>query len=458
MSQRQLGPRVIIAGTSSGVGKTTVATAVLSILHETGLRVAPAKIGPDFIDPSYHELACGRTGRNIDTFLLGREAITPTLAELSQEADLTVIEGVMGLFDGTLMQRDDLTNQLDIDSRIAGGSTGEVAALTETPVILVLDATATSSSLAAVVQGFASFSKQVTISGLVINNFGSGSHLRLIKDSLRHIEIPIVGEIPRGAVPEWRSRHLGLIPVVEDRDRLQRSIGKLRERLREMLDTEAIQKIARTAPARPAELQDRTHQTATTRIAVAGGKAFAFVYPENLLALKQAGAEIVFFDPLTDTAIPPGTNGLYVGGGFPEVFAEKLSRNYPLNREVRRAVDDGLPTWAECGGLMWLANRVDSHPMVGAIPTDVQMSRRLTLGYVRASTNAATCITERDQVVYGHEFHYSLSNPQGSDIRFDTRDGTKVEGFANPQMFASYLHIHLGAQQDLARRFVSMCR
>ncbi len=457
MPQGRLGPRVIIAGTSSGVGKTTVATAILSILHRDGVRVAPAKVGPDFIDPTYHELACGRRGRTLDTFLLGSQQIAPALLDLSQSADMTIIEGVMGLFDGTLMIRTGSQDNLGIDPKLTGGSTAEVAALTHSPVILILDATATSSSLGAVVEGFANFSQQVNISGLIINNYGSSSHLELVKASLKHLDIEIVGAIPRGAVPQWRSRHLGLIPVIEDFKGLEASVNALGSLMSPLLDIAKISEIARSAPAILVDYLEEEVSSPRTTIAVAGGPAFSFLYPENISALEAAGANIAYFDPLKDVALPLGTKGLFVGGGFPEVYADKLSLNHPLNREVKKAIADGLPTWAECGGLMWLSHAVGSAQMVGAIPTYVTMGNRLTLGYAKANAIADNCLTSKDDVVFGHEFHYSQSSPTGADIDITTRDGTKKEGFTTASLFASYLHLHLGSQRHLAKRFVSKC-
>ncbi|MDA8270670.1 MAG: cobyrinate a,c-diamide synthase [Actinomycetota bacterium] len=457
MPRRHLGPRFLIAGTSSGVGKTTVTTALLSAFHHKGMCVAPAKVGPDFIDPTYHELACGKRGCTLDTFLLGKGAIAPALMQLSRDADLTIIEGVMGLFDGTLMRRAEPDRDLGIDPKLPSGSTAEVAALTQTPVILILDASATSSSLAAVVEGFSNFSRQITLAGLVINNYGSPSHLELIKTSLKHLDVEIVGAIPRGAVPPWRSRHLGLVPVIEDRQALELSIKTLTHRVAPLLDLDKILEIADSAPAVSITLPKEVNPAPKTRIAVARGKAFSFVYPENLVVLEQSGAELAYFDPLTDTELPKGTRGLIAGGGFPEVFAEKLSKNLVLNNAVKLAITDGLPTWAECGGLMWLADAVDAVPMVGAIPTEITMTNRLTLGYVRANTYHDNCLTRKEEPVYGHEFHYSQSYPAGPDISFLSREGTKKQGFTSSTLFASYLHIHLGSQRLLAERFVSNC-
>lgn len=452
----QLGPRCIIAGTASGVGKTTVTTAVLSILHNLGIKVAPAKVGPDFIDPSYHELACGVRGRNLDTFLSGRHSIARSMLRLGSEVDITVVEGVMGLFDGTLMRRSD-EDYSGIDPRITPGSTAEIAALTGTPVILVLDATATSSSLAAIVEGFCNFSSDVEIRGIIVNNVGSTSHLELIKSSINAIGVKIIGAIPRGAIPTWRSRHLGLVPVVEDRASLEASIKNLRDKIDSMLDISEILAIAKGASPLTIEYQNDSYLPKKTKIAVASGKAFSFLYPENVAALEKAGAEIEFFDPLNDTTLPPGISGLYIGGGFPEIFADRLTLNSELNTQVKKAVKDGLPTWAECGGLMWLSNRVDKSNMVGAVQAEISMTQKLTLGYAQAQPSANNCLSEVGGTIYGHEFHYSSSNPTGDGLTLLNREGTKQSGFTSPTLFASYLHVHLGTQQHLADRFVSKC-
>lgn len=455
MATGLLGPRLIIAGTSSGVGKTTLATAIMSELSNMGLKVAPAKVGPDFIDPSYHELACGNKSHTLDTFLMGTKAIREALCRASYGTDIAVIEGVMGLFDGTLMLR--LDEQKVPNPRITRGSTAEVAALTKTPIVLIVDATATSSSLAAAVDGFSNYSKDIHIAGVVINNYGSKSHLELITTAMRQLPVEIIGAIPRGAVSSWRSRHLGLIPVIEERESLEESISNLRHSISGCLDMAKIIDIARSAPSEVVKYADRVSKPKVAEIAVARGKAFSFTYPENLEALELAGANIAFFDPMTDTELPKGVQGLYVGGGFPEIFAKELSLNVDLNHEIKEAILNGLPTWAECGGLMWLSESVDDSKMVGAIPAKIQMSKSLTMGYVRARAGTNNCLSNKDEVLYGHEFHYSNAFPTGDSISFETRTGSKTEGFATESLFASYLHIHLGSQQHLADKFVSKC-
>lgn len=454
----RLGPRVIFAGTASGVGKTTMAVAAMAGLSAGGVKVAPAKIGPDFIDPSYHKLACGVDGRSLDTFMLGPDHAIASLAEVGRNRDITVIEGVMGLFDGTLMERLDLPTRPAIDPRIVRGSTAEIAALTRTPVILVVDASATSSSLGPVVEGFRDYSNEVDIAGLLINNYGTASHLKLILGSLKDTGIQIVGAVPKGAVPVWRSRHLGLVPAAEDPDLLQRSVLELTDRLDSFISLPAIEAIARSAPGITVTLGPAVQpKSRRAKVAVAGGKAFSFYYPENITALENAGAEVEFFDPMVDSHLPAGTQGLYIGGGFPEVFAPQLSQNRDLTLEIRESVRNGMPTWAECGGLMWMARTVDALPMVGAIEANVSMSKVLTLGYLLAHSNQDNILSEKGCPIYGHEFHYSLCEPNGKGLQLQSRNGIKSEGFASGSIFASYMHIHLGGQQHIANRFVSKC-
>ena len=454
-----LGPRIIVAGTSSGVGKTTIATALMTIMRSDDLSVAPAKVGPDFIDPLYHELAAGLRGRTLDTFLCKDSSIRSTLYQLSKDSDIAVIEGVMGLFDGTLMKREDAS--IEIDPKIPSGSTAEIAALTESPVLLVMDATAVSSSLAATLEGFINFSGSVNIAGVIINNLGSQSHLDLIKSAMKHIMVEIVGAIPRGAVEAWRSRHLGLIPTIERQEEIFNSLTSLSSAIKPHIELQKILQIARSAPlttVSSSPTPGALRVTTRANIAIAAGKAFSFLYPENVGALEQAGAKVSYFDPISDPELPPGIDGLYLGGGFPEIYAEKLSKNVSLLHQTKSLIQDGLPVWAECGGLMWLSSSVGANKMVGAIPAEIEMTDKLTLGYIKATPVESSCLCDPGQLIYGHEFHYSKSIPDGSGMRFQSRNGEKLSGFLAPNIFASYLHLHLGSQQHLADNFVASCR
>ena len=351
-----LGPRLVIAGVSSGVGKTTVATGLLAALAARGTSVAAAKVGPDFIDPGYHALACGRPGRNLDPWLCGPAAVGPLAARAGRGADLLVVEGVMGLYDGA--------------ADATPSSTADVAAALAAPVVLVVDASAMSASVAAMVRGYRDHDERVWLAGVVLNRVGSAGHEQLLRDALDALGVAVLGCLHRDDALTWRDRHLGLVPVAEDPSAVRASLGRLAARVAAGCDLDALVAVARSAPALPVGDVALPDRVGRCRIAVAAGPAFTFAYRDNLDALEAAGAELVPFDPLADTALPEGTDGLIAGGGFPEVFGEALAANAPLLARTRAAVAAGLPTWAECGGVLGLADRLDGRPMVGAVPTE----------------------------------------------------------------------------------------
>lgn len=480
-----LGPRIVIAGTGSGVGKTTVATGIMAALARCGLRVGGAKVGPDFIDPGYHAAAIGRPSRNLDLWMSGADVVASIAARAAAGCDVLVIEGVMGLFDGA--------------ADTTASSTADVAALLDAPVVLVVDAAAMGQSVAALVQGFATFEARVRIAGVVLNRVGSESHEAMLRAALAPSSIPIVGVVHRDGALRWRDRHLGLVPVVEQRTEVSAAIDRLAALVTARCDLDALLRIARTAPrrdgrphtgpveepatpsapglgappvprtadgpritgesARPAAdgLQADPATPHPVRIAVAAGRAFSFAYPDNLEALRAAGAELVEVDPLHDPALPPDVHGLVAGGGFPEVYAAELAANEPLLADLRRRGPD-LVIWAECGGLLWLAGALDEHPMAGLVPTRGRMTERLTLGYRRATTTDATPLGPAGTELRGHEFHYSTTEPAGTLLSLIGRHGTSDGGFGHSRLFASYLHLHLAARPDLAGSFVETCR
>jgi cobyrinic acid a,c-diamide synthase len=436
----RLGPRLVIAGTTSGVGKTTVATGLLAALRRRGVRVASAKVGPDFIDPGYHALATGRPSRNLDAWICGPDVIAPLAARAGAgaSAEVLVVEGVMGLFDGP-------------------SSTAEVAGLLDAPVVLVIDAAAMSGSVAALVHGFRTFDPFVRVAGVVLNKVGSDGHEALLRDALAPLDVPVLGVLRRDAAFAWRDRHLGLVPVVEQPDAVRRSLDVLADAVAAGCDLDRLMQVARAAPITP-DLPDPPHARPVghARIAVAGGPAFSFVYPDNLELLEQAGAELVPVDPLADSALPADVSGLYAGGGFPEVFAAQLAANRPLLADVRRRIDDGLVTWAECGGLLWLARSLDAHRLAGVVPTDARMTDRLTLGYRTATVGAHCPLAAAGTVLKGHEFHYSTCDPEGDALHLSGRFGEGRAGWASPTLLASYLHLHLAATPEVAERFVEV--
>jgi cobyrinic acid a,c-diamide synthase len=435
----------VIAGTSSGAGKTTVATGLIAALVARGLAVGAAKVGPDFIDPGYHGLATGRPSRNLDAWMCGVDAVPPLAGRAAAGADVLVVEGVMGLFDGSG------------DPSGPAASTAHVARLLDAPVVLVVDASSVGGSVAATVHGFATFDPSTRVAGVVLNRVGSDSHEALLRDALAPLGIPVLGALRRDPAYSWRDRHLGLVPVAEQRDAVRRSVATLAGAVARDLDLDAAMALARSAPSVAVEEPPAARRQGPAVVAVAGGPAFSFTYPDNLELLAQAGADLVSFDPLADERLPEEATGLYAGGGFPEVYAEALAANRPLLADVRARVGAGLVTWAECGGLLWLARSLDGHPLAGALPADGRMTDRLTLGYRRARTRFASPLGPAGTELRGHEFHYSTLDPQGDALDWSGRTAQGRAGYAGPTLLASYLHVHMGADPTPAERLVAAC-
>ncbi|WP_183101216.1 cobyrinate a,c-diamide synthase [Nocardioides pelophilus] len=527
-------PRVVIAAPATGQGKTTVATGLMAALSRAGLDVSGHKVGPDYIDPGYHALACGRPGRNLDPHLVGEARVVPLLlhgALRPTPADVAVIEGVMGLYDG----------------RVGGrgfSSTAHVATLTGTPVVLVVDIARSSRSIGAVVHGMATWDPSVQVAGVILNQAGSPRHAAEVRDA---IDLPVLGVVPRDPDLATPSRHLGLIPAAERREAAD-VVDRLAERIAETVDLDAVLALARTAPdldAEPWSARDALvsrlaplapqpaaprpapppvdalvsrlaplapqpaaprpvsppvdalvsrlaplapqpaaprpwspglvtvaarpprpttipagrggrsgdrHETGRPVVAVAGGRAFTFRYAETAELLEAARCRVVAFDPATDPALPEGTKGLYLGGGFPEVHAAALADNATLRDEIRGAVLDGLPTVAECAGLLYLCRTLDGAPMAGVLDADAAMTERLTLRYPEATAVTDNLLTRAGERATGHEFHRTRVTPTASATPAWSVDGEQV-GFASPTLHASYLHTHWAGHPHLARRF-----
>ena len=438
----RLGPRLVVAGTHSGVGKTTVATGLMAALRRGGERVAPAKVGPDFIDPGYHALACGRPGRNLDPWMCGPDLIPALAGRAAKLADLLIVEGVMGLFDGA--------------ADGTPSSTADVAVLLDAPIVLVVDCSAQAGSVAALVHGFSTFEPKLNVAGVVLNRLASAGHERMVRDALVSMPspVPVVGALHRDDRLAWRDRHLGLVPVAERPTEIGRALEALAEVMRTACDLEAIVAIARSATTIEVGDAPLPRRAGRARVALAGGKAFTFSYPDNAEALAAAGAEIVEFDPLVDQRLPEGTDAIVVGGGFPEVMAEQLSANTPLLEDVRRQVAAGLCVWAECGGLLWLCRSLDGHRQAGVLEADAVMTDRLTLGYRTAECRVVTPLGETGTQLRGHEFHYSTVTPAGEALDVRGLLGGGLAGFATPSLLASYMHVHLAGQPQLAEAFV----
>jgi len=446
-------PRLVIAAPASGHGKTTVATGLMAALRRAGHDVSGHKVGPDYIDPGYHSLATGRPGRNLDPHLVGEDRLVPLLLHGASgagrpgsdaAAPVAVIEGVMGLFDGQI-----------------GGqgfaSTAHVATVTRSPVVLVVDISHASRSIAAVVQGMIAFDPAVRIGGVILNKAGSPRHADEVVSALEATGVPVLGVLQRDDGIVAPSRHLGLVPAAE-RDDAVRALDRLADQIAERVDLGQILALARTAPdltEQPWAPADQVQAPPSSRrpvVAVAGGRAFTFRYTETDELLRAAGCEVVTFDPLTDRRLPDGTAGIYLGGGFPEVHAAGLAANASLLADLREAVAAGIPTVAECAGLLYLCRSVDGVPMVGVVDAEAAMTPRLTLSYRTAVLPGDQLLGPAGLRVTGHEFHRTIVTPAAGTDPSYLIDGQPV-GFASATLNASYLHVHWAGHPDLAQRF-----
>lgn len=443
-------PRLMIAAAASGQGKTTLVVGLMAALTRAGLRVSPGKVGPDYIDPGFHALATGRPGRNLCPWLVGPELIAPLLlhgADADGPSDIAVIEGVMGLFDG----------QLGADGF---GSSAHVAKLTSTPVVAVLDVSATSRTGAATALGLRDLDPELNLAGVILNQVGSPGHAREARQPIEALGIPVLGALPADPAIALPSRHLGLIPAAE-RGEAQATLDRLAELIEQHIDLERVIEVANTAPRLLAEPWQPPVRQRDVRpvVAIAGGRAFTFRYAETTEALISLGCDVAEFDPLTAPTLPEGTDALYLGGGFPEVHAAQLQTNQSLIADIRAAIAAGMPTVAECAGLLYLCDQVDGHQFVGAVPANAGMHDRLSLGYRDARLGCDSVLGDAGTVVRGHEFHRTRTQPTASAPPAWTWD-SRPEGFAldpartgKATVHASYLHTHWAGNADLARNF-----
>ncbi|WSF53720.1 cobyrinate a,c-diamide synthase [Streptomyces canus] len=481
-------PRLVIAAPSSGSGKTTVATGLMAAFAARGLAVSPHKVGPDYIDPGYHALASGRVGRNLDAYLCGPELVAPLFLHGARGCDIAVVEGVMGMFDGAAGE-----------GELA--STAHVAKLLRAPVVLVVDASSQSRSVAALVHGFASWDPEVRVGGVILNKVASDRHEALLREALESAGVPVFGVLRRVAQVDTPSRHLGLVPVAERRGEAVEAVAAMAEQVRAGCDLEGLVSLARgagalscaawdaaevlasspppplpvpspgaaapstppggSAPRPPSALKGPRPQTPDGLVvAVAGGPAFTFSYAEHSELLTAAGAEVVPFDPLRDEQLPDGTAGLVIGGGFPEVYAAELSANEPLRKAVSALAETGAPVAAECAGLLYLCRELDGQPMCGVLDASARMEDTLTLGYRDAVAVSDSSLAVAGTRMRGHEFHRTVVEPAAGDaaawgVRVPRR---RLEGFVQRGVHASYLHTHWASVPGVARRFVERCR
>ena len=444
-----LPPRLVVAGTASGVGKTTVAVGLMAALAGRGPRVAPAKVGPDFIDPGWHALASGRPGRNLDAWLCGPELLALLAAHGAEGADLLVVEGVMGLFDGAAGH-----------GELA--STAQAAKLLQAPVLLVVDAARAGRSLAATVHGFATFDPALRLAGVVANRVASERHERIITEALAPLGVPLLGVLRRGGVPELPSRHLGLVTAAEHGAGAAGAVAAIARAVAEGIDLDRVLALARSA--RPAAVPAWAPPAGAAGgqgrpvVAVAGGPAFTFTYAEHLELLAAAGAEVAWFDPAADERLPAGAGAVYLPGGFPEAHGQALAANARLRAEVAAFAAAGGPVLAECGGLLYLCRSLDGAPMCGVLPAEARMSGSLTLAYREAVAAAGSVAFPAGARVRAHEFHHASVAPGAGPTPAWALDGGAAEGWVAGSVHASFLHTHWAARPEVAARLVAAAR
>jgi cobyrinic acid a,c-diamide synthase len=448
-------PRILIGATGSGAGKTTVAVGLIAALRARGMRVAAFKCGPDYLDPTYHARAAGTVSQNLDGWMMGRDAVIATFARCSAHADVAVIEGMMGLFDGASPVSDE-------------GSTAEIAKWLDAPVILVTDASGMARTIAAVAHGFARFDPAVKVAGVICNRIGGRGHLDLLRAA--SAEIPVLGGLPVNDAAAFPERHLGLFCADEAHVPAAR-IEACARSAAEWLDLGAIVAIARSAPSLAASAIGagsgaRPHDP-RCRIGIALDEAFHFYYDDNLRRLEAFGAELLPFSPIRDAA-PPAVDGLYFGGGYPEAHVRELAANRPMLEAIGSMLRRGLPIYAECGGLMYFSRAIrvldgGVFPMIGAIPAEAIMQERLqALGYVEVETSRPTILGSPGLRFRGHQFRYSALRPEPREIELAYAVRPKwgdsfSEGFSVGNLLASYVHAHWASNPEAALGFVEAC-
>ena len=448
---------IVVAGTKSGCGKTTVSMGLMAALVKRGLKVAPFKVGPDFIDPGHHSRIAGVGCRNLDGWMLSRNFNLDVFAKGMKDADIAVVEGVMGLFDG-------------YDGKSEAGSTAQIAKWLGLPVILLVDAASMARSAAAIVMGFEHFDAELTYAGVIFNHLGSDRHLQYLKEAVQdRIEMPFLGGILRNTAIAIPERHLGLV-TREDHPLAEENIDRLADLIEKSIDLDLLLNDLADVDL-PRQTKERPHNQIEkmVRIAVARDNAFCFYYADNLDLLEQQGAELVFFSPMVDQNLPQNIDGLYLGGGYPELFAEKLAENAALRNRVKEKSADGMPIYGECGGFMYLCEELidlnnNRYRMSGCFPFATRMFTRLkALGYREITLSRNTVIGNAGLTIRGHEFHYSELTKLSQDVAtvFSITDRSGMdktpEGYLINHTLGSYNHLHFGSQPDVARCFVENC-
>jgi cobyrinic acid a,c-diamide synthase len=451
----------VVAGTASGVGKTTVALALMAAFRERGYVVQPFKCGPDFLDAGHHSAICGRVARNLDTWMLDGEANRAIFDSATRDADVAIVEGMMGVYDG-------------VSGGGEEGSTAEIAKLLHLPVVLVLDAANSARSIAAVVKGFGSFDAELRFAGIVLNGVSSRDHFRMLEAAICPVTAtPILGRIPRDPSITIPERHLGLHTIEEHLSSSQHP-DRLREIAREYLDLNPLLAISFSdSPNSSTKSQIRAHPPCTgkpsVRIGVARDKAFSFYYEDNFDLLREQGADCVFFSPLADSHLPPNLDALYLGGGYPELYADTLSSNQQMSAEIRSFSGSGKPVYAECGGLVYLGCSLalldgKVYPMSGVLPLEFEMTPHLVqFGYVDVEFVNDCLLGEKGTRLRGHSFHCSRLRSPGNlptvyQIHYSLSRQAEEEGFAYKNVLASYIHLHFRGNPRVAVSFVGAAR
>jgi len=450
---------IIIAAPVSGSGKTTVTIGLMECLKRRGLKVAPFKVGPDFIDPGYHRIASGQPSLNLDGWMLPPQTVQEIFAAHSADADIAVIEGVMGLFDG-------------ISGRSDEGSTAQIARLTGSTVFLVVDAKGFARSIAAMIKGFAEFDPEVRIGGVIFNNVSSEHHARILREAVESTlpSIRVVGSIQRDSRLKIPSRHLGLL-TAEENELSTQYLDHLIEVIRDSIDLGMLWTIAGSGNLRELP-QKKEAIPPAVRIAVARDNAFCFVYESNLQLLRDCGAELVEFSPLADASLPEGVCGIYLPGGYPEAYGDELAANRSIKKAIREAIEAEMPVYAECGGFIYLTSgvivaldeEISLKDFVGIFPVTTKMlKQRKALGYREIELRTDSILGKKGAVARGHEFHYSETEemPKGIERLYQVSKGQNdlgTEGYRYKNCVASYIHLHFGSNPGMAAAFAEHCR
>ncbi len=443
-------PRLVIAGVSSGVGKTSLVLALTAALRKRGLRVQSFKCGPDYLDPTYHRLASGRPCHNLDSWMMGSQNVAASFERITRDADIALIEGVMGLFDGASPRSDE-------------GSTAHIAKIVQAPVAVVIDASGMARTIAAIAHGLQNFDPDLAVKGFVANRVGSRGHIDILRQAM---EMPLFGGFPKRPDLSWPERHLGL--VTADSQLLTAArLDEWAQLCEEYFDVEQLLSLARSAPPLATESRgtDRRTEPYACRIGIAMDEAFHFYYEANLRMLEAEGAELVYFSPLADAALPPDLDALYFGGGYPELFASDLTGGLAMREQIREFARRGRPIYGECGGLMYLSRSIKTrdgqvYPMLDLLPFEVTMHERLqALGYAEVEMQEDSFLGAAGMRFRGHQFRYSSVNETSGvsclyRVRKRRGGAIEAEGYARDNVLASYVHAHWASNPEIPRAFV----